>query len=92
MLRLRKSNIDYLFSNYYRFGEATSLHGWIYLSKTFNKNECNYKDTGLGDVPSIADCIGTGKFFNDPIWNDDYCKWKESGNEQDKTKGIVCTV
>ena len=68
------------------------MHGWFYLSKTFNKNECNYKDTGLGDIPSIADCVGQGKFFSGPITTNNYCEWKNSGNTVEKTKGIVCTI
>ena len=75
-----------------RLGEATSLNGWFYLSKPFNKDDCTVKgnikqqmhDSGDSKTPSIEDCIGHDK------WNEqnDYCG---KNDIVERPKGVICT-
>ena len=73
--------------NIYRFGEAISLNGWIYVAKEFKKAECiDTNDDSIGNQ-SLADCVGKNKYFS-PVLDDNYCKYTTGGI--DFPKGVVC--
>ena len=74
-----------------RFGSVRTEVGSIFIERRDEgvwKNECGFKNQGMGPVPSVADCFATKKsFFVDH--DKYYCK-QHSDKAKGNVLGVVC--